>query len=136
MTTVWDERREVYHAVLEFAFTHPVRWAEGKDKRAEVFARENLRQIDLGIITGKTKSICEFDRAHGNCVVICPTVGAAEHLRAKGCRAFSVEELTKLTKEKFRVMEPMLIFDDVGLRQTLEVVAKFKPTRFVHVGCQ
>lgn len=135
MTEIWKYTGPVYARVLLFAFMHRVEWANHRALDPEVAARENLRAIDLGRRTGKTTAICEFAKSNDGCLIVCQTMEFASRIqRRTGMRAFGVDELKRLKRDHFSTTDPMFIFDDVSLRQTLETVAQFKPSRFCHVG--
>jgi len=132
----WDYAAPVYERVMLYAYMHRLLWQNHRGKDPEIVARENYRQIDLGTVTGKTTAIVKFCESHDGCIVVCARPEYAGNLtrRHPGIRAFSVDDLKRFKSDKFESTDPMFIFDDVSCRNVLEVVARFKPERFVHVG--
>jgi hypothetical protein len=125
----------VYARVLLFAYMHRLDWKQARAMCPEGFVRANYRQLDLGRASGKTTAICKFCDDHEGCIIISPTVDQAGNLRRRsGHRAYSVEEMMKAKVDRFASSDPMFIFDDVSCRNVLEVIARHRPARFVHIG--
>lgn len=135
MTDIWNYTAPVYSRVMLYAYMHSLDWKAARGKDPEVYVRENYRQVDLGTRTGKTTAIKDFCDQHDGCVVVCASLEYANNLsRRTNVRAFAVEEMMKFRGDKFDGSDPMFIFDDVSCRNVLEIMARHKPRRFVHVG--
>ena len=135
MTDIWNYTAPVYSRVMLYAYMHSLDWKAARGKDPEVFVRQNYRQIDLGICTGKTTAIKDFCDQHDGCIVICATPEYANNFsRNTRTRAFSVEEMMRFKGDRFDGSDPMFIFDDVSCRNVLEIMARHKPRRFVHIG--
>ena len=134
-TPIWNYTAPVYSRVMLYAYMHGLDWAAARSQDPETFVRNNYRQLDLGRGTGKTTAIVTFCDDHDGCIVVCQTVEYANNLRRRNnIRAFGVEEMLKLKGDKFDGSDPMFIFDDVSCRNVLEVMARHKPRRFIHIG--
>ena len=132
----WDYAMPVYQRVMLYAYMHRFFWKNHRGQDPEAVAHTNYRQVDLGRVTGKTTAIVKFMEDHEGCILVCQTVELANRIsrRHPGVRAFGVDEIKQYKTDRFTSSDPMFIFDDVSCRNVVEVVARFKPERFVHIG--
>lgn len=135
MPDIWTYTGPVYSRIMLYAYMHGLDWSTLKGNDPETFVRNNYRQLDLGRMTGKTTAIVTFCDDHDGCIVVTQTLDQANNLsRRHNLRAFAVEEMMKVKPDRFSSSDPMFIFDDVSCHNVLEVMARHKPRRFIHIG--
>lgn len=125
----------VYRRVLQYAYMHKADWSPYQSKGTR-WLQEHIPQIDLGATSGKTTAAVDYATSFVDVVLITATQDLADNIvrRNPTVRAFSRVHLDKLPPHNFQSTQPLFVFDDVSQKDTLEVLTKFKPERFVHLG--
>lgn len=124
----------VYTRCLQFAYMHKQDWPNNMPPRT--WASERCPRVNLGVMTGKTTAVVNYAEQFSDTVLITQTETQANNLvrRHPGVRALSLNEIQKLVPHHFTSTAPMFVFDDIKGTDTLDVLTKFRPTRFIHVG--
>lgn len=124
----------VYRRVLQFAYMHKADWSLFQSQGRKWL--EGTSKIDLGRATGKTSSAVDFAEQFSDVILITATQCRADNI-TRGhptVRAFSPDHLNKLPPHNFQSTQPLFVFDDVGRGDTMDILIKFRPDRFVHLG--
>lgn len=122
----------VYRRVLQFAYMHKQSFVHGQGTAATT----QVPNVNLGRATGKTTAAVDYAASFVDVVIITATQDLADNLvrRNPGIRAFSRAHLDKLPPGNFHSTQPLFVFDDVSEKDTLDILTKFQPTRFIHLG--
>lgn len=126
----------VYRRVLQFAYMHSRDWNEAKLTGNRTWAGNVLPRVNLGAGTGKTTAALDFANSFSDVVLITANQSNADNLtrRNPGIRAFGPDHLDKLAPHNFQSTQPLFIMDDVPGDKALDLLVKFQPTRFIHLG--
>lgn len=126
----------VYRRVLQFAYMHRRDWNEATSLGPRPWADQNCPHVNLGRASGKTTAAVDFAEQFSDVVIVTPTTAQADNItrRHSTVRAFGAHDLGQQPPHRFDSTAPMFVFDDVPVSTTLDLLVKFKPTRFVHLG--
>lgn len=126
----------VYTRTLQFAYMHRRDWNEATALGPRPWASNILPRLNLGPASGKTTAAVNYAEQFSDAVLVTPTQAQADNIsrRHTSVRAFSRDYLDKLPPHHFDSTQPLFVFDDTPATMTLDVLVKFKPTRFIHLG--
>ena len=127
----------VYARVLQFVYMHRQDWSESLHRGPRTWATDTIPRIDLGRHSGKTTAAVAFADQFSDGIVVTRTVDKANNIARNhpSVRVFATEQMDKLAPGHFQSTQPLFIFDDATIKDTLDILVKFKPTRFIHLGC-
>lgn len=126
----------VYTRTLQFAYMQRQDWADAANLGTRTWASEYCPRLNLGRATGKTTAAVNYAEQFSDTVIITRTEDQANNIakRHPGVRTLGLRELDKLVPHHFTSTSPMFVFDDIRGTDVLDVLIKFRPTRFIHLG--
>lgn len=128
----------VYRRVVQYAYAERHDWSgiRSLNSSDRTFAEDHIARVDLGPRTGKTSVAVDIASMWSDVIIIAARQSLANNItrRNKGVRAFGPDDLAVTPATRFDSTQPLFIFDDVPQDDTLDILVKFRPERFVHFG--